>query len=1046
MFNIGDVVRIIANPDNSGAVIGIERRGNTFFYKVFINGERRVIREEYLELIRELDDRELLRRGRIGNAHNLRDHLTYIRISGNLDNMLYSMKTTNIEFLPYQYKPVLSFLDSPNNGLLIADEVGLGKTIEAGLIWTELRARFEYNRLMVLCPAVLRNKWERELRNRFGIKPAIVGVKEIKKTLEEQLSGLHEEFAFIASLQGTRPRRGWRDDDELQDEATKLARILEEKAEEESPIIDLLIIDEAHYLRNPDSTTSQLGKILRPFAENILLLSATPIHLKNNDLFQLLELLDEDTFNRPESFVEILEANEPLVKAHSVINAFSPKNDNPIITMKEIIGLLKTAITHPLIENNRQIRTLLDKIDESYDLKNKFKLVELANSIQSINLLSKVISRTRKREVQENRVLRDPHSPQVKTTEYELKFYEHVTRLVREYAGDNPRNQAFLSVMPQQQISSSMPAALIHWKKMRDSFYEIEDIEEDWEEILSSYDTDNNHQIKAIGPLTQFIMENISNEYNLDELINHDSKFKTFIVTVKGLIERNRGEKIIVFSFFKMTLAYLNKRLKEEGIESVMIYGGMKNQEELINNFQDPNGPNILLASEVASEGIDLQFASCMINYDLPWNPMKIEQRIGRIDRIGQKSKKIIIKNLFYENTIDQRIYERLYMRLDIFKKSLGDFESILGDKIKELTTQLLDKNLTPEQEAEQIEQTSLAIEKFRHDSKLLEEQADNLIAHGDFIKDQLYDMEANHRIIDSSDIFHFVKAFIDKQYLGSEFILLDEKNFLYDVNLIEEARRDLKLFIEEKADKKYFTKLCLPNRMKTKCRFINKTINDDNNNIEIINQFHPLIKYINYKIKQQSEIYYSPIGITINKKDFDDLDQGLYLFSIYKMTFNGIRKKEKLNLQLANYSTPYETIPKELIESLIITASIKGQNIKYTPENMDLHKAVNIIKDLDDRFIYDFELTEKRLKDENNDRADIQENSLRKHLENQINKLEGVRLKHLENGRMALAKATEAKKEKIKINIERKLHNITLKRNMDVSHNKVCIGIIQIF
>ena len=119
-----------------------------------------------------MDAFDLLERGRFGRISDLRRNLTFIQLSGRLANVVYSMDATNTDFLAYQYKPVLNFLDSPSNGILIADEVGLGKTIEAGLIWTELRARDDAcRRLVVVCPAMLRDKWSLELEGKFGIDP-----------------------------------------------------------------------------------------------------------------------------------------------------------------------------------------------------------------------------------------------------------------------------------------------------------------------------------------------------------------------------------------------------------------------------------------------------------------------------------------------------------------------------------------------------------------------------------------------------------------------------------------------------------------------------------------------------------------------------------------------------------------------------------------------------------------------------------------------------------------------------------------------------------
>ena len=124
---------------------------------------------------------------------------------------------------------------------------------------------------------------------------------------------------------------------------------------------------------------------------------------------------------------------------------------------------------------------------------------------------------------------------------------------------------------------------------------------------------------------------------------------------------RNPGEKIILFAFYRATLAYLAQRLQQDGIDNILLTGASGGEKTaVIEEFRQRRDATVLLASEVASEGVDLQFCRVVINYDLPWNPMKVEQRIGRIDRIGQKSPKITIWNLFYADTIDERVYDRL--------------------------------------------------------------------------------------------------------------------------------------------------------------------------------------------------------------------------------------------------------------------------------------------------------------------------------------------------------------------------------------------------
>ena len=157
------------DPGRRGQIIGDPReRTDGLVYKVRWNDGLTSWTPAYA--IEQLDDGEddylsLLENRKFGRHADLRRNLTFIQMSGRLADVIYSMDTTHTDFLPFQYKPVLTFLESPSNAILIADEVGLGKTIEAGLIWTELRARYDARRLVVVCPSMLRDKWRLELAN-----------------------------------------------------------------------------------------------------------------------------------------------------------------------------------------------------------------------------------------------------------------------------------------------------------------------------------------------------------------------------------------------------------------------------------------------------------------------------------------------------------------------------------------------------------------------------------------------------------------------------------------------------------------------------------------------------------------------------------------------------------------------------------------------------------------------------------------------------------------------------------------------------------------
>ena len=183
-----------------------------------------------------------------------------------------------------------------------------------------------------------------------------------------------------------------------------------------------------------------------------------------------------------------------------------------------------------------------------------------------------------------------------------------------------------------------MPAALQAWRaKIGVAF----DAEQNYEDLGFESENENGHENKK-GVVVQELVS-LSRRFDLNELKKFDSKYKRLKEKLQEFIEQNPTEKVILFAYFRPTLAYLQEALQQDGIECRKLVGGMTdNKQEFIDEFRD-SAAKVLLLSEVASEGIDLQFCRVLVNYDLPWNPMKVEQRIGRIDRLGQKAKTIVI-------------------------------------------------------------------------------------------------------------------------------------------------------------------------------------------------------------------------------------------------------------------------------------------------------------------------------------------------------------------------------------------------------------------
>ena len=218
--------------------------------------------------------------------------LLVTKLRSPLSDVLYSFQASKTKFEAYQFKPVLKFLDSPVPSILIADEVGLGKTIEAAILLQELRARGAMRRVLVICPAGLREKWQAELLNRFDEQFQLMFRKEVEQDvrLYRQTDG-NNTLNGIVSLETFRS-------DEIQ---SLLA--------DTGVTYDLVIIDEAHHLRTTGTLSNNVGERMQEMSEHLLLLTATPLQTSQQDLFNLLRFIDPGQFTHMDDFVLQLQPN-----------------------------------------------------------------------------------------------------------------------------------------------------------------------------------------------------------------------------------------------------------------------------------------------------------------------------------------------------------------------------------------------------------------------------------------------------------------------------------------------------------------------------------------------------------------------------------------------------------------------------------------------------------------------------------------------------------------------------------------------------------------
>lgn len=1030
----GRRVRILGNPERTGLVAPEPCRkavSGVLMARVHFDGNHAATwhRAANLELVPTHEDPlEDLRSHRIHGLSAFRRILTHEKLSGRLANVIYSMETSNTEFLPYQFKPVLKLLESPNNSLLIADEVGLGKTIEAGLIWTELRARSGARNLLVICPPHLREKWETELRTRFGVRAEICRAVEVLHHLRQLRQDPNHSFAIVSSFHALRPPAGWEEESPDKNPRVAVAHLLTELSADSTPL-DLVVIDEAHYMRNRENRTAELGELATAAAAHRVFLSATPIHTRNENLYNLLRLLDPDTFNNEYTFRNILEANAPLVRLRDLLL-------NPAGTPDQIRDEFAAVGLNPFLTDSRVLASLQKQLTEDPALlASPQSRSELAYRVERVNLLGHAINRTRKRDIPGHCVEREVKAVLVKLTDQERAFYDGVTELVLRYADEHDLPAGFLYVMPQRQVASCMAAAAARWAGHA--------AEEDDTEVNPDLDpvaTDSNDS----HPLVDFISENINRLGNAAQLEAADTKFQMLARTLKEYWEQNPEEKVVLFSYFRPTLHYLRRRLAAEGIETALLLGGMaESKQDVIDGFRKSSKTRLLLSSEVGSEGLDIEFAKVLINYDLPWNPMVVEQRIGRLDRIGQKADRILIFNLIAEDTIDERIYDRLYMRLNLFRRALGDLEAVLGPIVSELTRDLLTHRLSPEQQQERIKRAEQALAYGIKIQEELEEKAAVLAAYGDYILRQVQASHQMQRWIKAEEIERYMLDFFRKCFPKTQLQGLDPRDHSYDLSLDHDALYEFDRFLQLK-------NLTAQTRLNTiqrrPIRFDNRSFLRPSSGEEVVSQSHPLVRFAASKIRADQLSHCVPVAVQLNSRNLpENLPAGTYAFNVQRWQVTGLRELEKLHFLAAPLAPGSAPIDQAQAERLLESAMTRGADWRDPGLDVDLAQVAALVAQLDDAASDEFIRFEQQCMDENADRARIQLTSIDRFEARRLHKLNEVLRTHMDRGRASLAEATHGQITKLKERCELQRRQIQDRARTEAEYHQICFGLIRI-
>ena len=881
-INVRDTVVLTGNPNTKGMVFSVSEINGVKKYEVFVDGDIRTFYEGQIKPVAPAPAFQWM------DVESFRSELSAYEINNPSAGNLYSLNAARIDFVPYQFRPALKLIKSDEPRILIADSVGIGKTIEAGLIIKELEARHELESILIICPKPLiaERKWELEMQRFDEDFIPMDGA-----SLRQAISDTHRDeewpvrfnkaiipYSILDSkvYEGDESRRG-----SLSYGLTQL---------DPSPHFDLVIIDEAHHIRNGslEKEKAFAYKCVRYFCEHadaVVMLTATPLQTSDDDLFTLMNLLRPDVIIDKEIFQIMSRPNEYIYRSAHAIRAAG--EDWREVALEELKNITHTQWGENVIARNPVYNDILNRLEqETFSREERVKLLSDVESLHSFNT---ILNRTRRKDIQDFCIRR---SYTVETNFTPEQYALHNELLQFECMAlsqlHDPRSISFMMSTIRRQAASCIFGLAPYIRSLVDRRVKViyDDPDFDIDEVNLS---DKNISI---------ILKSAKRVLELgDQLTDEDPKFDSIIKIISEK-QQQENNKIILFSSFKHTLAYLKKKLLQLNYRVAQIDGDVKDEErrafrerfEL--NKEDPDALDILLFTEVGSEGLDYQFCDTMINYDLPWNPMRIEQRIGRIDRRGQQSEAVNIYNIITADTVDADIYNRCLLRIGIFERSIGECEEVLGAIGSQIEQIAMNVELTDEERRRKLEQ--MADNEVRRMQELNHLEDEERALFGFDLSNYTTSRDikgAESPWVTPASIQELVERYLRERLGEGQYII--GRGDLKNIRLSKEARGQLLTDSRNLPESRSMLKRRWENYLKSdnplhQATFLPETASKERRAF-FFTAMHPLVK-------QAARFFKSNDVIHIHLYYYSDIvPEGFYPFSVYAWRYTGLQPMFKV-------------------------------------------------------------------------------------------------------------------------------------------------------